>query len=267
MRVRGGAAAIGEPAAGLTPVEAAWIAVRDMLRKTLGARSFDGWLKPVGLETFDEDSGTVVLNAPSDFMANWVTTHFADQAPAGLAGGAAVGPRHSVVARGGGLALASFGADLAPVDSAPPAEVVTERLRWRRSGQRSSRATPSTRSWSEGQRGRLQRRAHARAGRAADLQPAVPPWRHRARQDPPDACARPRLSARHPGARVIYMSAEKFMFEFVSAMRAKDTLSFKARLRSGRRADDRRRPVHRGQGFDPGRILPHDERDHLGRRG
>ena len=26
MRVRGGAAAIGEPAAGLTPVEAAWIA-------------------------------------------------------------------------------------------------------------------------------------------------------------------------------------------------------------------------------------------------
>src|SRR6202008_1533948 len=38
--------------------------------------------------------------------------------------------------------------------------------------------------------------------------------------------------ARHPGARVIYMSAEKFMYEFVAAMRAKDTHSFKARLRA-----------------------------------
>jgi chromosomal replication initiator protein len=38
--------------------------------------------------------------------------------------------------------------------------------------------------------------------------------------------------ARHPGAKVVYMSAEKFMFEFVSAMRAKDTFSFKQRLRA-----------------------------------
>ena len=38
--------------------------------------------------------------------------------------------------------------------------------------------------------------------------------------------------ARQPGARVIYMSAEKFMYEFVAAMRAKDTHSFKARLRA-----------------------------------
>ena len=41
------------------------------------------------------------------------------------------------------------------------------------------------------------------------------------------------------GALVIYMSAEKFMYEFVAAMRAKDTHSFKARLRASRRADDR----------------------------
>ncbi len=38
--------------------------------------------------------------------------------------------------------------------------------------------------------------------------------------------------ARHPQAKVIYMSAEKFMYEFVAAMRAKDTHSFKARLRT-----------------------------------
>ncbi|MBA4759706.1 chromosomal replication initiator protein DnaA, partial [Sphingosinicella sp.] len=35
-----------------------------------------------------------------------------------------------------------------------------------------------------------------------------------------------------PGAKVVYMSAEKFMVEFVSAMRDKDTLSFKQKLRT-----------------------------------
>jgi chromosomal replication initiator protein len=35
-----------------------------------------------------------------------------------------------------------------------------------------------------------------------------------------------------PDARVAYMSAEKFMVEFLAAMRAKDTIAFKQRLRS-----------------------------------
>ncbi|MBB4616770.1 chromosomal replication initiator protein [Sphingomonas abaci] len=35
-----------------------------------------------------------------------------------------------------------------------------------------------------------------------------------------------------PEAQVLYMSAERFMFEFVSALRARDTHGFKARLRS-----------------------------------
>ncbi|MEQ1547377.1 MAG: chromosomal replication initiator protein DnaA, partial [Chakrabartia sp.] len=39
-------------------------------------------------------------------------------------------------------------------------------------------------------------------------------------------------AAANPSARIQYMSAERFMFDFVSAMRARDTLTFKARLRS-----------------------------------
>jgi chromosomal replication initiator protein len=37
-----------------------------------------------------------------------------------------------------------------------------------------------------------------------------------------------------PAAAIIYMSAEKFMMEFVNAMRANDTMAFKARLRAAR---------------------------------
>jgi chromosomal replication initiator protein len=35
-----------------------------------------------------------------------------------------------------------------------------------------------------------------------------------------------------PGARIVYMSAEKFLVEFMAAMRGKDTFAFKQRLRS-----------------------------------
>ncbi len=38
--------------------------------------------------------------------------------------------------------------------------------------------------------------------------------------------------ARHPQARVAYMSAEKFMVEFLAALRAKEAISFKQKLRS-----------------------------------
>jgi chromosomal replication initiator protein len=41
-------------------------------------------------------------------------------------------------------------------------------------------------------------------------------------------------AAAHPGATIIYMSAEKFMYEFVTAMRANETMAFKARLRGAK---------------------------------
>src|SRR3546814_1556145 len=40
------------------------------------------------------------------------------------------------------------------------------------------------------------------------------------------------FAAEHPDATILYMSAEKFMYEFVTAMRANETMAFKARLRS-----------------------------------
>jgi chromosomal replication initiator protein len=62
-----------------SPYEAAWEAVRAGLKRSVGARTFDGWLKPVTLVGFDAEAATVRLAAPSDFMANWVDTHFAEQ--------------------------------------------------------------------------------------------------------------------------------------------------------------------------------------------
>jgi len=61
------------------PLEAAWESIRNGLRRDLGARTFDGWLKPAELGTFEPDSGTLDLVMPSQFMADWVRSHFGER--------------------------------------------------------------------------------------------------------------------------------------------------------------------------------------------
>ena len=63
----------------VAPLEAAWESIRTGLRRDLGARTFDGWLKPAGLGEFDPDTGALELVMPSPFMADWVRSHFGDR--------------------------------------------------------------------------------------------------------------------------------------------------------------------------------------------
>src|SRR4051812_11393788 len=59
------------------PITAAWESIRASLRSDCGARTFDGWLRPIALGGFDSDWGALRLQLPSQFMAVWVKTHFA----------------------------------------------------------------------------------------------------------------------------------------------------------------------------------------------
>jgi chromosomal replication initiator protein len=61
------------------PLVAAWESIRAGLRRDCGARTFDGWLKPAELGDFDADSGALDLVMPSLFMADWVRSHFGDR--------------------------------------------------------------------------------------------------------------------------------------------------------------------------------------------
>ncbi|MCY7339266.1 MAG: chromosomal replication initiator protein DnaA, partial [Sphingomonas bacterium] len=61
------------------PLDAAWEAIRMGLRRDLGARTFDGWLKPAELGVLDGESGELTLVMPSQFMADWVRSHFGDR--------------------------------------------------------------------------------------------------------------------------------------------------------------------------------------------
>jgi uncharacterized protein YdaU (DUF1376 family) len=47
--------------------------LRERLRRELGARTYDGWLRPVSL---DLDGKALLVTCPSPFMADWVRGHF-----------------------------------------------------------------------------------------------------------------------------------------------------------------------------------------------
>ena len=56
------------------------------------------------------------------------------------------------------------------------------------------------------------------------------------------------IRKKSPERRVIYLSAEKFMYQFVRALRDKNTMAVQGAVPLGRRADDRRCAVHQRQG-------------------
>ncbi|WP_066958950.1 chromosomal replication initiator protein DnaA [Sphingomonas sp. Ndbn-20] len=213
----------------------AWETIRAGLRRSIGVRTFDGWLKPLTLGDCDLGAGTLKLIAPSEFMANWATTHFVDHL---LQGWRALLPqiRHvAIVAASGTERPAMFSpaaeparAEAAPVEAVAPVADVEPRcgtpLEARYTfdsfvvGKANEVAYNAARTLAEG--GKLVFNPlflHGGTGLGkTHLMHAIG---HE-------------YLANHPGARVVYMSAEKFMFEFVSAMRAKDTFSFKQKLRA-----------------------------------
>jgi chromosomal replication initiator protein len=211
--------------------ETVWAAIRAGLRKTVGARTFDGWLKPLTLTGFDQGSGEVRLSAPSSFMANWVETHFHDHL---LQAWRAMVPsvRQLVVdgAADGARPLTQEFSDLeaATPPQAPPAPRIT-----------AGESTPFEPRYTFDSFvvGKANEVAYNAARTLAEGGPLGfnPLFLHGGtglgKTHLMHAIGQDYL-ARHPGTRVVYMSAEKFMFEFVAAMRAKDTFSFKQWLRS-----------------------------------
>jgi len=217
--------------AGQLPFEAAWDGIRTSLRKSCGERIFDGWLKPLRLAACDADSGEVRLAAPSAFMATWVQNHFAEQI--GAAWKAMLPQVRHVIIEASTDAPARATMDAAPTPEpevkaaeAVPAAPINKgtALDPRYSfdsfvvGKANELAYNAAKTLAEG--GKLAFNPlflHGGTGLGKTH------LMHAIGQE---------YRARHPEAHILYMSAEKFMFEFVSALRAKDTHSFKQRLRA-----------------------------------
>jgi chromosomal replication initiator protein len=204
-------------------VSAAWTAIRDGLRHDVGARSFDRWLGRIVLGDYCPTDRSITLILPSAFMANWVSSNFADRLT--LAWRSACSDVRIVK-----IASAEMpGERIEPV--AMPDEPVVEapvgpRFRFEPKftfdqfviGQSNRIACNAARAIAEGGPMRFNPLfIHGATGQGkTHLLHAIGHG----------------YTARKPKARALAMSAERFMIDFVNAMRAKDTMAFKERLRS-----------------------------------
>ncbi len=200
-----------------TPV-AMWDSVRTVLRHECGQRTFDNWLKPIALVGIDGD--TVQLALPTAFLADWVANHFIDRLRL-LWTAQSAELRH--------IALSVVPSDqVATVAACPVATLPTAciglPLEGRYTfdsfvvGKSNELAYNAARSLTDdGPIGFNPLFLHGTTGLGkTHLMHAIGGELH----------------ARQPGAKVAYLSAEKFMVDFLAALRAKDTISFKQRLRS-----------------------------------
>ncbi len=220
-------------------LETAWASIRTGLRRDIGARLFDQWLRPVGLGGFCAVSGTLDLEASSDFSANYVSSNFASRIS--LAWRAArVGVQDVRIVKASGV-VGSVGVIAPRVEeaqtAAEPSVVAASAAapRGRRFEPRHDFASFMTDDSNE-----LAFSA-ARAMAAAARPRFNPLFIHGATGQGKThllhAIAKAYSDTVGPGAAgdaILYMSAERFMMEFVAAIRANDTMSFKARLRAAR---------------------------------
>ncbi len=218
----------GEAAEQDSGLESAWAAIRAGLRRDIGARMFDQWLKPVGLGDYCAESQTLDLLLASDFSANFVSGQFGDRLRMAWRA-AGVGVREVRVRRAPG-ATGPRVLELVPtIDAAPAAPVLP---------QSASNFQPRH-AFEEFVTGETNQLAFSAAqAMAAEAQPRFSPlFIHGGTGQGKTHLLHAIAAAfadHSPAAPVLYMSAERFMVEFVNAMRANESMAFKARLRAAR---------------------------------
>ncbi|PJG47884.1 chromosomal replication initiation protein DnaA [Sphingobium sp. LB126] len=210
-------------------LETAWATIRAGLRRDIGARMFDQWLKAAQLGEYCPESQTLDLLFASDFTANFVSGQFGDRLRmAWRCAGAGV--REVRLRR----APNAVGPRVLEMSAAPAADV-EETIA---APQPSSNFQPRH-SFDEFVTGETNHLAFSAAqAMAGEASPRFSPlFIHggtgQGKTHLLHAIAQA-FSVHSPLAPVLYMSAERFMMEFVNAMRANETMMFKARLRAAR---------------------------------
>ena len=209
------------------PLDAAWESIRAGLRRDLGARTYDGWLKPAEIGDFNADSGELAISMPSQFMADWVRSHFGDRLNLAWRATLPLVREVRIVA----AADAPKPSPLLILEEIPAAP---EPALARDPNAPNFDARYRFETFIIGKANEVAAAA-AKTLATADNVAFNPLFIHggtgRGKTHLLHAIGQAFLNAR-PAARVVSMSAEKFMVEFVRAIRENDTIGFKGRLRS-----------------------------------
>jgi chromosomal replication initiator protein len=213
-----------------------WVQVQGLLRTEFDDTAYRNWLAPLDLVGLDGDR--VLLAVPTRFMRDWVAAHYADRIRALWR---CVNPRI------GGVALTVKPAVTTPcATDRPPAAVAPVRLgpaptpddavALPLEGEIGAPVDPRF-TFENFVVGKSNNLAYAAARRVAELD--APPF------NPLFLYGGVGLGKTHlmhaiawqirrenPCRKVVYLSAEKFMYQFVKAVRCRDTMRFKDLFRS-----------------------------------
>ena len=222
-------------------LQADWADICQGLKKDLGQQLFNQWIRPIQLGAFNKDTGTLDLFLPTDFSANWVADRFADRLT--LAWKIARDVRHvRITAQPGRRAMPDL--RLARAAAAPQSDANGGRAVGLASdsgpavdtlGLASIGLDPSL-TFASFVTGTSNVLAFNAAQRMAAVEaPQFSPLYLKAatgqgKTHLMHAIGHAFLAA-HPRARIFYCSAERFMVEFVQALRQNQMIEFKARLR------------------------------------
>lgn len=225
---------------------ATWDVIRTGLRRDIGARLFDQWLRHLSLGDFCVPTGTLELTAPSEFAANFISSNYGTRlALAWRTQNAGVSEvrvvRRSGAARTLAIVQSSAQSDAlsdgkrtgtpATISNGPPAVATTAAM-----PADGFRPRHDFASFVTDESNRLA--FSASQGLAAVTQPMFNPLFIHGGTGQGKTHLLHAIAgafAQHsPNQSVLYMSAERFMMEFVNAIRANDTMAFKARLRAAR---------------------------------
>lgn len=208
--------------------DAAWNTVRDSLKSAIGDNNFVTWIAPLKLSGARD--GVVHLSAPTNFVANWVNRHYADHILRCIL---AAGEQASRVEISVDAALPR-GKDRSPrtLRAALPAAAA-------RSGDEADPTAGLDRRFTFDNFvvGKPNALAHAAARRVAEGAAVTfnPLFLYggvgQGKTHLLHAIAW-ELHARNPDLRVLYLSAEQFMYRFVTALRERQIMDFKNLFRS-----------------------------------
>lgn len=228
-----------------------WSRVRGRIRAEVGDAAFRSWLKPMQLVGLRRN--TLRMAVPSRFMRDWINSNYADRLQmlwseehAGIQGLEVIvqPPPRPSAAPSCEAAKAPAPAAVASFSRAPESEPLARREQMMTSEEeeaercRAISAVLDPRFTFENfVVGKPNEFAYAAARRVAeaDVVPFNPLFLYSGvglgKTHLMHAIAW-ELRRNRPEKRVIYLSAEKFMYEFVRALRTKDTMAFKEQFRS-----------------------------------
>ncbi len=212
-----------------------WEQVRDQLRDEFGEAVFKSWLKP--LFVTEIIGGTVRLAAPTRFMRDWVVSHYVDRIRLLWEALSPAITTIDVIVKLGTPALTPASSpevnsqmipSIQPLPNEEPIGIDRDVI---------GAALDPRFTFDNFVVGKPNELAYAAALRVAESQKAQfnPLFLYGGvglgKSHLMHAIAW-HIKTYHPKRRVIYLSAEKFMYQFIRALRYKDTVAFKEQFRS-----------------------------------